>query len=163
MNISQEIKRARRLLIGHGALLIFSGGAIGFAFTFFLIGKVALWPFPGELSYQFPGTYDGWRMAHLEGIMNGFMLWISSALLTYIPLSGKNLIRASFSLIVVGWTFTIAALIDPLFPDSRGLAYTDSISNNIAFFLFYVGVLLVMLLMGVIAYKSFKPENHDHE
>jgi hypothetical protein len=159
MNTQEQYKNIRRLLIGHGALLIFYGGLIGFAFLFFLIGKIALWPIPGEINYQLPGTYDGWRMAHMEALVNGVIMWLTAALLPFIPLSAKNITRSAYGLIIVAWTFSIASLIDPIFPNSRGLAYTGSLTNNIAFFLFYLGVLLVMIIMGAIAYKSLKPQN----
>ncbi|MGB1087563.1 MAG: hypothetical protein ACPG06_04280 [Alphaproteobacteria bacterium] len=150
------LKPLRRALIGHGALLVFAGGVIGFAFLFFLIGKIALWPIPGSIDYQLPGTYDGWRMAHIEGIMNGIFLWLAAALLPYLPLGAVGLKRATYGLIVVGWTFVIASTIDPLFLDSRGLEFGGPLSNLVAFFLFYVGVLIVMIMMPIIAWKALK-------
>ncbi len=153
-----QIKNLRRQLIGHGALLVFAGGVLGFGFLFFLIGKIALWPIPGEISYQLPGTYDGWRMAHMEGILNGVFLWLTAALLPLLPLGLTGLKRTTYSLIIVGWTFVIASTIDPLFLDSRGLEFGGPATNLIAFFLFYVGVLIVMILTPIIAWKALKPK-----
>ncbi len=154
-DISDDIiKQLRRRLIGHGALLVFAGGVIGFFFLFFLIGKIELWPIPGSIDYQMPGTYDGWRMAHLEGILNGVLLWLTAAVLRFLPFGELGLKRSVNCLIIVGWTFIIASTIDPLFLDSRGLAFGGPLSNQIAFFLFYVGVLIVMIMMPIIAYKS---------
>lgn len=153
--ISQDaLKSLRRKLIGHGALLVFAGGVIGFGFLFFLIGKIALWPIPGEINVQLPGTYDGWRMAHLEGILNGVLLWLTAAVLRFLPFGEIGLRRTVNWLIIVGWTFVIASTIDPLFLDSRGLEFGGPFSNLVAFFLFYVGVLAVMIIMPIIAYKS---------
>jgi len=148
------LKPLRRRLIGHGALLVFGGGVVGFGFLFFLIGKVALWPIPGEIDVQLPGTYDGWRMAHLEGILNGVFLWLTAAVLRYLPFGEVGIRRTVNWLIIVGWTFLIAATIDPLFLDSRGLEFGGPASNLVAFFLFYVGVVAVMVLMPIIAFKS---------
>ncbi|MEN8723160.1 MAG: hypothetical protein ABF335_09750 [Alphaproteobacteria bacterium] len=154
------IKQLRRRLIGHGALLVFAGGVIGFFFLFFLIGKVELWPIPGSIDYQMPGTYDGWRMAHIEGILNGVFLWLTAAVLGYLPFGEVGLKRSVTGLIVVGWTFVIASTIDPLFLESRGLEFGGPASNLVAFFLFYVGVLIVMIMMPIIAFKTlFSKQN----
>jgi len=156
MNHSADLSDARRRLIGHGALLIFCGGAIGFGFLFFLLGRVTLWPIPGSLEIQLPGTYDAWRMAHLEGIINGLALWLMAAILPLVPLSVRGLRRSANGLIVVAWTFVVASLLDPLFPNSRGLAYGGPATNQVAFFLFYVGVVLVMLITATIAWKALR-------
>jgi hypothetical protein len=154
MENSSQLKDAQRILIGHGALLVFFGGAIGFGFLFYLLGNIQLWPIPGHIDYQMPGSIKAWRMAHLEGVINGFVLWITALLLPLLPFAAKALRRISWGMIVVGWTFTVASLFDALFPASRGLAFGGPLTNNLAFFMFYVGVLLVMGIMACIAYKT---------
>ncbi|MDD3765314.1 MAG: hypothetical protein PHP86_18620 [Nevskiales bacterium] len=152
-------RTTRRLLVGHGALLVFLGGVIGFGFLFFLLGKITLWPIPGAIEYQLPGTYDAWRMAHLEGILNGFALWLAAAVLPIVPLSAKALKRTAHGLIVVAWTFVVASALDPLFPDSRGLAFGGPATNLVAFFLFYVGVVLIMVISATVAWKALRPQS----
>ena len=149
-----QTREVRRWLIGHGALIIFIGGAIGFGFLFFLIGRIELWPFPWSWDVQLPGTYDAWRMAHMEGIVNGALLWLAAAVLPFLPLDSLWKRRSGIGMIVVAWTFVIASLMDPLFANSRGLAFGGPFTNQIAFFLFYVGVLLVMGIMALVAYKA---------
>ncbi|MGH8506898.1 MAG: hypothetical protein ACRETM_13220 [Stenotrophobium sp.] len=153
------IKDAQRHLIGHGALLIFVGGLFGFGFLFFLLGEIRLWPFPGHIAYQLPGTIKAWRMTHLEGVINGLSLWIFALLLPLLPFAAKSLRRISWGMIVVGWTFTVASSLDALFPASRGLAFGGPLTNNLAFFMFYVGVLLVMGIMACIAYRTLVAES----
>ena len=143
----------KRRLVGHGALLLFLGGVLGFGFLFFLMGNVSLWPLPLRIDMQLPGTYDAWRMAHMEGIVNGFGLWIAAAVLPVFPFTNKTLNRIAWGLISVGWTIVIASALDPLFPDSRGLQFGGSLTNQIAFFLFYWGVVLVMIIMAAIAWR----------
>lgn len=99
----------RRHLLGYGAILLFIGGVIGFGFLFFLIGRLELWPLPGAIDYQMPGTYDAWRMAHMEAIVNGFGLWLAAAILPLIPLGVVALRRVGYGLIVVAWTFAVAS------------------------------------------------------
>lgn len=147
----------RRRLVGHGAILIFLGGVLGFGFLFFLLGEITLWPIPGAIQLDIPGTYDAWRMAHMEGIVNGFALWVTAALLPVFPFTARTLSRIATGLIIVGWTFVVASSLDPLFSDSRGLASGGPITNQIAFFLFYIGVLLVMVIMAMIAWRCLRP------
>lgn len=161
MSSESNIAHIRRLLIGHGALLILLAGIIGFGFLFFLIGKIALWPIPGEINYQLPGTYDAWRMAHMEAITNGLLLWLTAAILPHMPFSTKGLIKIGYAIIVIGWTIVLASSLDPLFPDSRGLEFPGNLSNNIAFFLFYIGVFGVMAVMALVAYRSLFGRHDD--
>ena len=146
--------RCQRLLVGHGALVLLFSFAVGFGFLFFLIGEISLWPIPGRLDIQLPGTYDAWRMAHMEGVVNGFGLWILALVLPLIPLTAVLRKRITWGMIVVAWTIVLAATIDPLFPDARGLKFGGSAANMAAFFLFYVGILTVIWVVGVIAVKS---------
>lgn len=157
MNNADPLAHSRRLLIGHGALLIFTGGIIGFGFLFFLIGRIELWPIPWSIDYQLPGSYDAWRMAHMEAIVNGALLWVTAAALPLLPFSEKGQARFGSCMILVAWAIVIASSIDPLFADSRGLAFGGPASNYAAFFLFFVGVPLVMIVMAVVAFKALRP------
>ena len=66
--------RLQSLLVAHGALIFLVGLIAGFPFAFQILGRIELWPIPGFLDIQIPGDYRGWRMAHLEGILNGILL-----------------------------------------------------------------------------------------
>ncbi len=156
MSLHDEFMRYRRLLIGHGALLMFYGGLVGFGFLFFIMGEISLWPIPGSIHYQLPGTYKAWHMTHLEALINGAILWITAAAMPLLPLSATGIRRVTYGLIVTAWTFAIASIFDALFPNSRGLAVSDSLTNNIAFGLFYVGVVIVMVIMPYIAYRALR-------
>ncbi len=155
--------RCQRLLVGHGALVLLLGFAIGFAFLFFLIGKVELWPIPGSVAYQLPGTYDAWRMAHMEAIVNGFGLWIVALVLPIVPLGETLQPRITWGMIVVAWTIVIASAIDPLFPDARGLVFGGSAPNTVAFFLFYVGIATVIWVVTMIAIRSLAAARTDED
>ena len=61
-------------------------------------------------------------------------------------------------MILVAWTIVVASCLDPLFPDSRGLAAGGPLTNNVAFGLFYIGVPLVMVVMAIVAWKAFRPD-----
>ena len=47
--------------------------------------------------------------------------------------------------------------LDPLFLDSRGLAFGGPWTNTTAFFLFCVGVLLIMVITAAIAWRCLRP------
>ena len=155
MKNNSELLATQRLLIASGALLIFFAGVAGFGFLFFLLGEIRLWPFP-TIEYQLPGSVKAWRMTHLEGVLGGLIHWMLAALLPLMPFTIKSIRRMSIAIISVGWMFTIASSMDALFSDSRGLAYGGPLTNNIAFFLFYVGIIMVMYILLAIAYRSLR-------
>ena len=157
MDEQARTKRLQRILIGNGALLLFVAGILGFGFLFFLIGKIALWPIPWEIDYQLPGTYDAWRMAHMEGIANSLLLWLTAAVLPLMPFKAVGRKRLAYAMLVIAWTIVIASALDPLFPDSRGLEFGGSITNHFAFFLFYIGVGGAMVVPAIIAWRCLRP------
>jgi len=152
-----ELQNAQRLLLGHGALVLLFGFVVGFGFLFFLIGEISLWPIPGAIDYQMPGTYDAWRMAHLEGIANGTLLWVLAAVLPALQSIIARVYRVAVCMITVAWTIVIASVLDPLFPGARGLAFTpeSGLANDIAFFLFFIGIVIVCGVVTTVAVKAF--------
>ena len=150
-----EIRKSQRLLVGHGALVLLVAFVIGFGFLFFLIGEVRLWPIPGVIDYQLPGTYDAWRMAHMEGITNGFGLWLLAAVLPLLNLSAKTCKRIAVGMIITAWTIVIASTFDPLFPNARGLALTSesNLMSDVAFLLFVIGIGIVIAIMIKVAHQ----------
>ena len=151
----EEIRKSQRLLVGHGALVLLFAFTVGFGFLFFLIGEIRLWPIPGVIHYQLPGTYDAWRMAHMEGITNGFGLWLLAAVLPLLNLSARTCKRIAVGMIITAWTIVIASTVDPLFPDARGLALTGdtNLMNDVAFLLFVIGIGIVIAIMIKVAHQ----------
>jgi len=61
------------MMMGNGALMIFSALVGGLGLWMFLLGGFEL--IPGYvLEFQLPGTADGWRRAHTGPVMNGLMV-----------------------------------------------------------------------------------------
>lgn len=147
------IRNTQRILIGNGALLMFLGGVAGFGFLFVLLGRIDVWPFP-VFDVKLPGSEKAWRMSHLEAILNGLILWILAMLLPLLPFSGKGLRRVSIGMIGVGWLFSLASLFDAVFPNSRGLHFGGPLTNRIPFFMFYLGIVIVMVVLAMIAWRS---------
>jgi len=146
----------QRLLVGHGALVMLVGFVSGFGFAFFLLGEIRLWPIPGSLDIALPGSYDGWRMAHLEGVLNGFMLWIVALVVPLVPISLRGAKWLSWAFIVTAWGNAIASPLDPLFADSRGLFFGGPFTNSLAYLLFVVGIIAVTGAVITIAWVSFR-------
>ena len=146
--------RCQRLLVGHGARVLLAGFAIGFGFLFFLVGEISLWPIPGKIDYQLPGSYDAWRMAHMEGVINGLALWLLALVLPVVPISEALCRRLTWAMILAAWTIVSASALDPLFPQARGLSMGGSVPNTIAFLLFYVGIVAAIWLGATIAVKA---------
>lgn len=134
----------QRTLIVHGGLVLMLGFVAGFGFLFYLLGAIELWPIPGSIDYQLPGSDKAWRMSHLEGVMNGLMLWLVAAVLPTFRLPDTSARRVTYALLVTAWTFPIASLFDAFFEHSRGLRFGGPVTNMIPFFLFYAGIIALV-------------------
>ncbi len=143
-----ELRPVQRMLIVQGGYVMLLGFAAGFGFVFFLIGSIELWPIPGKIVIQLPGTDKAWRMTHMEGVLNGLMLWLLAALQPAMALPVQTARRIARMLVLTAWCFPIASLFDALFKDSRGLRFAAPVTNLIPFFLFYIGI--VALVWAVI-------------
>ena len=86
---------------------------------------------------------------------DGFGLWLLAAVLPLLDLSAKTSRRIAIGMIITAWTIVIASCFDPLFPSSRGLALTgdSSLTNDIAFLLFVIGIGIVVAIMCRVAYQ----------
>lgn len=151
-----HLRPLQRLLIINGGLVLLLGCVAGFGFLFYLIGAIELWPIPGKIDIQLPGTDKAWRMSHLEGVLNGFLLWLFAAVLPALALPSKSARRVVFLLIITAWLFPIASLFDAFFEESRGLRFGGPVTNMIPFFMFYVGVLSVMWAAAEVVVMAWK-------
>lgn len=152
----QALRDVQRRLVAHGGFVILLGGIFGFGFLFYLLGRVELWPIPGRIDYQFPGTEKAWRMAHLEGVLNGILLWLVAALLPVLALPLQKASRVATALIITAWTLPLASIFDALFEKSRGLHFGPPLTNFIPFFLFYVGILTSLWAIWTIATSALR-------
>ena len=92
-------------------------------------------------------------MAHMEGITNGFGLWLLAAVLPILELTPRLSRMLSIGMIITAWTIVVASLFDPLFPAARGLALDadSNVLNDVAFLLFVIGIVIVIFIMIKIA------------
>ncbi|CAA0111489.1 Uncharacterised protein [Zhongshania aliphaticivorans] len=162
--MNEEILKYQRILVINGTLILLIGFIIGFGFLFFITGEISLFPIPGKIEYQVPGTYDAWRMAHMECIVNGLMLWLIAALLPVFLTFVKSIRWLTITPLIISWTIIIASAIDPLFENARGLIFDENsnLMNALAFFLFYPGVTLSFVFAIGILLAAWKySKNHQ--
>ena len=155
-----EFRPIKRQLILNGGFILLFGFAAGFGFLFFILGSIELWPIPGKIAYQLPGSDKAWRMTHLEGLINGLMLWLLAVVLPAMELTAKQAQRIAWAFIITAWTLPVASLFDALFKDSRGLRFGGPITNIIPFFLFYIRIIaLVWAVVAVlVAHWRLRPD-----
>ncbi|NNL64622.1 MAG: hypothetical protein HKP30_00120 [Myxococcales bacterium] len=144
-------ERDRRTLVAHGALVFLLGMAAGFPFAFEILGRIELWPFPGRMPFDPPGDLRGWRMAHLEGILNGLLLIGVAAVGPLLRLGARGAGWLKWGLLVCAWGNITASWIGPL-SETRGLAFTGLSWNGLVYLLFVaaiVGVIGAMVALFV--------------
>ena len=151
--------RLHALMVAHGALVFIVGLLTGFPFAFLLLGKITLWPIPGSIDVIMPGDVRGWRMAHLEGILNGLTLFGVAAVATRLRLTPGAQRTIAWSLIVTAWGNVIASLVGPLF-GGRGLEFGSGAANSLMYLLFVaaiVAVLNAMVQLLLAAWRNAAP------
>ena len=138
--------RLHALMVAHGALVFIVGLLAGFPFAFLLLGKITLWPIPGSIDVMMPGDVRGWRMAHLEGILNGLTLFGVAAVATRLRLTPRAQGTIAWSLIVTAWGNVIAAVVGPIF-GGRGLEFGAGAANSLMYLLFVAAIVAVLIAM----------------
>jgi len=133
--------RLRSLLVVHGALVFLVGMAAGFPFAMVLLADAHSQPVPGDVR--------AWRMAHLEGVLNGLMLFGVAGVGRDLALTRRAQLVVFWSLLLTAWGNIIASIIGPIF-GGRGLALGPGLANNIMFLLFMAAVFAVIVAMAVI-------------
>ncbi len=141
--------RLQSLMVANGALVFLVGMLAGFPFTFLVLGKVVLWPIPGALEWTMPGDVRGWRMAHLEGILNGLTLIGVAAVAPRLSLGERAHAVVAWGLIVTAWGNVVASVIGPIW-GGRGLAFGEGAANSIMYLLFVLAVVTVMIAMWLV-------------
>lgn len=142
-------ERMRSLMVAHGALVFLVGLAAGFPFVYVILEKVTLWPIPGSIDWKPPGDYRAWRMAHLEGILNGLTLIAVAAAGGQIKLSTRAQSIVGWGLIITAWGNISASVIGPIF-GGRGLEFGSGLSNSLMYLLFVAAIGMVITAMVLV-------------
>lgn len=146
----------RRTLVAHGALVFLVGLVAGLPFGFEILGRVELWPIPGGFDFDPPGDARGWRMAHLEGILNGMLLFAVAAVAPLLQLGSRGAAWVTKGLLVCAWGNIIASWIGPL-SETRGLAFSGFSWNSLVYLLFIAAIIGIVGAM-VAVYAGARQE-----
>jgi hypothetical protein len=150
--------RLRSLLVAHGALLFLAGMAAGFPFAFEILGRIELWPL--RIDFDMPGDVRGWRMAHLEGALNGMLLIAVGAAGGHLRLAPRAAAIVVWGLVVTGWANVVASWIGPL-SGTRGLAATGLDWNTLVFALFMAAIVAVLAAMWLVFRGAWEAARRD--
>lgn len=148
--------RLRSLMVAHGALVFLVGMLAGFGFTFVLVPELSTQPAP------IPGDVRGWRMAHLEGILNGLTLIGVAAVGDRLRLSARGQQVVAWGLILTAWGNMIASVIGPLF-GGRGLTFGGGLANSLMYLLFVAAVVTVLVAMWLVVVGAFRAASEGRE
>lgn len=135
--------RLRARLLFHGAVVILLGLLAGFPYAYVITGQLA-------------GEERAWRMAHLEGVLNGLVLVGVAAAGGHIALSAAAQRWLALSLGAAAYGNVVASVLAASF-GVRGLNTAGPFANRLVFALFMiaiVGILVALALVLVGARRS---------
>src|SRR5262249_14788366 len=111
--------------------------------------------FPGALAWSGPGDVRAWRMAHLEGILNGLTLIGVAAVGSELALGERAQAVVAWALVVTAWGNMIASLIGPR-TGGRGLQFGHGGATSLMYVLFVVAVAAVVIAMALVCRGAFR-------
>ena len=133
----------RRTMVFHGAIVVLLGLLAGFPYAFVVMGRLQ-------------GSERAWRMAHLEGVLNGLLLLGVAGVGGRLVLSAGQARVLAWALVLTGYANVVAAIIGASFA-VRGLAPGGSFSNTIVYTLFMAAVVGVFVALVLVAVGARRP------
>jgi hypothetical protein len=126
--------RARMVL--HGAVVIVIGLLAGFPHALVLTGAMA-------------GEERAWRMAHLEGVLNGLLVLAVAAAGDALALSARGQAVLALSLIAMAYANVLASILGAS-AGVRGLSPGGPAANSVVYLLFLLAIVGVLLGLGCV-------------
>jgi len=139
--------RARASLVLHGVVVIFLGLLAGFPYALVISGDLA-----GELR--------AWRMAHLEGVLNGLVMLGVGAGGGLLVLSRAQVRLVVGGLLAAGYGNVVASAIGATF-GVRGLAPGGPPANLVVFGLFTLAIAGVFTALALVALGALRARAGD--
>lgn len=133
-------KKLRTSLAFHGAIVILLGMLAGFPFAFVIMGTME-------------GDLRAWRMAHLEGVMNGLLCFGAAGVFRRLSLSAGQQRLMTWSFIIMAYCNVVASIIGAS-TGQRGLEFAAPTANMVVFVLFTIAIVGVFLGLGLLAYGA---------
>jgi hypothetical protein len=120
-----------RKLFFHGAAVIWVGLIAGFPFGLVVMGRIA-------------GDARAWRMAHLEGVLNGLLTFGAAAALKHLRLDERYVPLYASCFIIAAWGNVVGAILAAVV-HQRGLELAPPMTNIMVFTLFVVAIAAVLV------------------
>lgn len=137
----------QRRMSGHGILMIFCTLVFGVGLWMHLLGGFEV--LPGWIvSFQVPGTPEGWARAHAGPAMNGMMVIAVAFVLPGLGFAERTANRLGFIVVADGWANIGFYFFGNLTPN-RGLSFGPNVFGSSD--IFSVLALAPAYLFGVLA------------
>lgn len=133
-------KKLRNNMIFHGAIVV-------------LLGLLAGIPFGLVLLESMEGEVRAWRMAHLEGLINGLLVIAVAASVRRLELPDRGKSILAWSLIAMAYGNVVASTLGALF-GVRGLAPGGPVVNTVVYVIFMLAVVGVFVGMALVAWGA---------
>ena len=143
-------KRTQGLLIANGALVLLAGFAAGFPY-----GTAVTASLDPNATAETAEALRAWRMAHLEGVLNGLLMLAGAAVAAQLVLSAGAQRVVFWGLVAAGWTNIVASTISAM-TGGRGLSPTGFDWGTLNFVLFMLGILGAVAAMVTLAIAGFR-------
>ena len=129
-------------MIFHGAVVVLLGLLAGFPYALVVTGTLA-------------SSERAWRMAHLEGVLNGLLVIAIAAVWDRLALAGRKRDVLVWSLVLMAYGNVVASAIGATFA-VRGLEPGGPLSNTFVYGLFMAAVVGVVVGLGLVAEGAWK-------
>ena len=128
--------RLQARMIYHGGVVFLLGLALGLPFGLVLLGSME-------------GSERAWRMAHLEGVLNGLLVIGVAAVGPALGLSAARAAIVAWCMIATAYGNVIASAIGAAY-GVRGLSPGGPIANTTVYVLFMIAVATVVVGMALV-------------
>ena len=128
--------RLRARLVFHGAVVVMLGLLAGFPHAFVLTGQLV-------------GEERAWRMAHLEGLLNGMLMMLAAAVAGSLVLTASQQSWLLWSLVAAGYGNVIASVLGASV-GVRGLALAGPPANVVMNLLFWIAIAGILAGVGLL-------------
>ena len=131
----------------HGAIVMFAAFMSGM-----MIGVVAVG--------QVEGSFEGWKLAHMEALLNSIVLFAVAGCLHKLVLTAGRARVVAFCLVVMAYCNTVFGFMRAL-TEAPGYQFDDSLANNITTFAGMLGVPLAVIAFTLILLGAIKATATD--
>ena len=120
------------------ARLVYNGAIV------ILLGLLAGFPHAMVIAGTLEGSERAWRMAHLEGLLNGMLAILAAGVWDVLVLSARQRKWLALSLIFAGYGNVVASILGASF-GVRGLSLALPAANVVVYLLFVAAIVAVFI------------------